>query len=148
MKRPYLSPELDSQYQLVAVRDGCFGLWGKTVFRAQIEDYTVIFRKHGFYATGQADGGEAIEISTSLPKQYTPLMRDISKGYLYTWLSKQPSQRTDLMEYAHGFLEFWKVKDNQLSLIIVWYRNIPDWSIIPECVQRFIKVANVIRVGR
>ena len=147
MMRPYLTPELDARYQMVAVRDGCFGLWGKVVFRAEIEDYTVIFRKHGYYAIGQADGGEALQISTSLPNQYIPLMQDISKGYLYTWLSKQPSQRTDLLEYTHGFLEYWKTTDNQLSMIIVWYRQAPDWSIIPECVRRFINVADVIRMG-
>ncbi len=144
VNRPYLTPELDEHYNLSQSKDGCFGMFGKPVLRGTHIGRKLIFRQISFYPTGQAEGGPAIEISMTLDEQYRPLMQEISRGYLATWLNNLPESRLDLVEKFHNFGEYWKVKNTQLSVTIVWYYEEPDWTILPDVVDRLIHVAEVI----
>jgi|GEM_PF-5826368 len=144
MKRPYLTPELDERYQLVESRDGCFGLWGEPIFRGIYIGKVIVFKHIGFYPTGQAEGGPAIEIRHRLAVQDEHILKEIATGYLYTWLDNLPVPQSDLLKKTHNFQEIWKVRDNLLSVIIVWGWQEADPAIIPDCVQRLVQVAEII----
>ena len=144
-KRPYLTPEIDQRYQLVARRDGCLGLWGKTIFRGQYGTYTLWFREHKYYPIAQADSAPGIEVSVNLPLGSIALMREIATGYLYTWLDNLPSPKSDLLKYEHQFMERWKTKNTQLSVVLLWDRQSADWTVVPSVIDRLITVANIIK---
>lgn len=147
MKEPYLTPEIDSYYQLVPSRDGCLGLWGKPIYRGQHNNMPLIFKQHVLYYIGPGDADSAIEIGIELPLSAISMIQEIRSIGLYQWLNNLPRPRTDLLKYEHDFIERWQVKWYRLSVVLLWYRQEADWNVIHDTIIRLIAINEVITLS-
>ena len=143
MQEPYLNSDVDTRYHLSPKRDGCLGLWGDVVYVGQSGEHRLKFKVHDFLPIAQAEAYPAIEISIVLPSNPRSILQFIQQMGLHRWIVDVAS-RPDLLGKPHDFLEQWRLENNQLTVIVVWYRDVPDWTIIPEVVTRLTKIADII----